>query len=173
MYGYFTNECLSISLERKSDGNLTLHISSDYGNQRFHKSQLNVCEKRLATEVEKTWKDIKTKKLQTLFVGFGEIDHYDDMTDMYNTPTAFIKRGKKRAETGWREHGSIPKDWSINLHANILNTTTINPVLEVVKQSIGFSMFKPIEKELIKKMRPVLQKKKEYVNCYYSEDSED
>jgi len=172
MYGYFTNECLSISLERNKDGNLSLHICSDFGNQRFHKSQLNVCEKRLATEVEKTWKDIKTKKLQTLFVGFGEIDYYDNMTDRYETPTAYIKRGKKRAEIGSREHGSIPKDWNVNLHANILNTTTIGPVLEVVKNGIGISLYKPIEKLLIKSFRPVLQKKKEYAS-YYSENTED
>jgi hypothetical protein len=172
MYGYFTNECLSISLERNKDGNLSLNISSDFGNQRFHKSQLNVCEKRLATEVEQTWKAIKTKKLQTLHVGFGEIDWYDSMTDMYDTPTAYIKRGKKRAEVGWVDHGSIPKDWSVNLHANILNTITINPVLEVVKNAIGMPMYKPIEKLLIKSFRPVLQKKKEYAS-YYSENTED
>jgi hypothetical protein len=169
MNTYFTNECLSISLERHKDNTLSLEIGSDFGNQRYHKQQLHVCEKRLASAVEGFWKSTKTKKLQGVHVGFGEIDHYDDMTDIYHTPTAFIKRGKRKVETSWREHGSIPKDWSINLHAAIADTTTINPVLEVVKNAIGFSKFKAIEKELIKKFRPVLQKKKEYGN-YYSEN---
>ena len=170
MYNYFTKECLSINLERDKDNNLHLHISSDYGNQRYHKQQLHVDSKRLAEAVEKLWKSVKSKKLQSVHVGFGECDHYDDMTDVYHTPTAYIKRGKRIAETGWREHGSIPKDWSINLHARILDTTTIGPVMQVIQNAIGFSKFKPIEKELIKKIRPVLQKKKEYVNCYYSEE---
>jgi hypothetical protein len=164
MYGYFSNDCLEITLERNRDNKLALHISSDYGDSRYHKQQLHACEKRLAEELEKTWKAIKTKKLQTLVVGFGEIDHYDDMTDIYETPTAYIKRGKRKAQIGSREHGSIPKDWSVNLHANLLDTTTIGPVLEVVKNAIGFTMYKPIEKLLIKSFRPVLQKKKTYVN---------
>ena len=169
METYFTNECLSISLERHKDNSLSLEIGSDFGNSRFRKSQLNVCEKRLATAVERFWKSTKTKKLVGVHVGFGAIDHYDNMTDIFYTPTAYIKRGKKKVENGWREHGAIPKDWSVNLHAAIADTTTINPVLEVVKNAIGYTKFKPIEKELIKKFRPVLQKKKDYGN-YYSEN---
>jgi hypothetical protein len=99
-------------------------------------------------------------------VGFGEIDYYDNMTDMYCTPVASIKRGKRKAEIDYCDHGAIPKDWSINLSAVILNTTTINPILEVIESAIGLSKFKIMEKELIKKLRPVLQKKKTYVNYY-------
>ena len=127
------------------------------------------CEKRLAKALESTWKAIKTKKLQSLHVGFGEIDWYDDMTDMYSTPTAYMKRGKRIAEVSSREHGSIPKDWSIHLSARILDTTTINPVLEVVKNAIGFTLYKQMEKQLIKTLRPVLQKKKDH-SCFGLED---
>jgi hypothetical protein len=168
MYNYFSNDCLEITLQRNRDNNLSLHISSDYANERFHKQQLYADEKRLASAVEELWKSVKSKKLQAVHVGFGEIDHYDDMTNMYDTPTAYIKRGKRKAEIGSREHGSIPKDWSINLSATILNTTTINPILEVVKNALGFSKFKPIEKLLVKALRPVLQKKKDSV-IYYNE----
>lgn len=172
MYGYFTNECLSISLERNSDNSLSLQISSDFGNSRYRKSQLHVCEKRLADAVGQLWKAVKSKKLQAIHVGFSECDYFNNLTDVYYTPTAYIKRGKRIAETGWREHGSIPKDWSIDLHATILDTTTINPLLEVIKNAIEYTLYKPIEKQLIKIMRPVLQKTKTYAS-YYSENTSD
>jgi len=164
MYNYFTKDCLEITLDRNKENNLCLHISSDYGDGRYHKQQLFACEKRLASALEATWKAIKTKKLQSLHVGFGECDHYDNMTDMYDTPTAFMKRGKKKAEIGSREHGSIPKDWEVHVSARILDTTTINPVLEVIKNAIGYNLYKPMEKVIIKAIRPVLQKKKTYIH---------
>jgi hypothetical protein len=172
MYNYFTNDCLSVSLRRNSDNTLSLSIGSDYGNGRFHKSQLHVCEKRLAQSLEELWKAVKSKKLQSVFVGFSECDYYDNMTDMYDTPNAYMKRGKRKAEIGSSEHGCIPKDWSINLSATILDTTTINPILEVVKNALGFSKFKAMEKELVKRLRPVLQKKEGYAK-YYLESDED
>jgi hypothetical protein len=52
MYMYFTNDCLSITLERDHDNNLRLHISSDYADGRFHKQQLHACEKRLGDSLE-------------------------------------------------------------------------------------------------------------------------
>lgn len=114
---------------------------------------------------------MKSKKLQSARAGFGEIDHYDDMTDIYDTPVVSMKRGKRKAEIDYCDHGSIPKDWSINFSARILNTTTINPVLEVVKAVLGYTKFKAMEKELVKALRPVLQKKKQYVN-YYKQTSD-
>lgn len=163
MNTYFTKECLEITLDRNKENNLCLHISSDYGNSRFRKQQLHACEKRLAMAVEGLWKSVKSKKLQSVHVGFGECDYYDNMTDMYETPTAYIKRGKRKAEIGSREHGSIPKDWEIHLSAKILNTTTIGPILEVIKNALGYSIFKENEKLLVAKLRPVLQKKKDYI----------
>ena len=165
MYNYFTKECLEITLERNKDNNLILSISSDYGDGRYHKSQLYTDKKRLAESLQQLWKSVKSKKLQAVHIGFGEQDHYDDMTDMYETPTAYIKRGKRIATIGSREHGSIPKDWSVDLSARILDTKAINPVLEVIKNAIGLNLYKPMEKDLIKALRPVLQKKKSHV-CF-------
>jgi hypothetical protein len=170
MYNYFTKDCLSINLERDKDNNLHLYISSDYGNGRYHKQQLYACEKRLASALEDLWKSVKSKKLQSVHVGFGECDHYDNMTDMYDTPTAYMRRGKRRAEIGSREHDSIPKDWEVHLTARILNTTTISPILEVIKNAIGFNLYKPMEKLIIKNLRPVLQKKKNYIHFGLYED---
>lgn len=164
MYNYFTKDCLEITLERDKDNNLILHISSDYGNGRYHKQQLYADEKRLAESLQQLWKSVKSKKLQSVHVGFGECDHYDDMTDMYETPTAYIKRGKRVATIGSREHGSIPKDWEVHVSARLLDTSTIGPVLEVIKNAIGFNLYKPMEKLIIKTLRPVLQKKKNYIH---------
>jgi hypothetical protein len=163
MYSYFTKDCLEITLDRNKENNLCLHISSDFGNGRYHKQQLHACEKRLASAVEGLWKSVKSKKLQSVHVGFGECDYYDNMTDMYDTPTAFMKRGKKKAEIGAREHGSIPKDWEVHLSARILDTKAIGPVLEVIKNALGYPIFKENEKLLIAKLRPVLQRKKDYI----------
>jgi hypothetical protein len=75
-----------------------------------------------------------------------------------------MKRGKRKAEIGAREHGSIPKDWEIHLSAKILDTKAIGPILEVIKNALGFSLYKPMEKVIIKAVRPVLQKKKNYIH---------
>jgi hypothetical protein len=166
MYKYFTNNCLSIILERDHDNNLRLHISSDYANGNYHKQKLYIDEKRFAISLEDLWKSIKTKKLQSIRAGFGEIDYYDNMTDIYTTPVVSMMRGKRKAEIEYCNHGSIPKDWSMNLSAVILNTTTINPILEVIETAIGLFRFEAIKKELVKMLRPVLQKKKTYVNYY-------
>jgi len=177
MYNYFTKDCLDITLERGREDKLILHISSDYGKEAFHKQQLFVDEKRLATELERTWKEVKSKKLQSIFIGFGECDHYDDMTNIYYTPTAYIKRGKRKAEMGSREHGCIPKDWSVNFSAVLLDTTTIGPVLQVVESALDHKKYNGLSKEynllkkqLTKAFRPILQKKKVYVNYHIDEE---
>jgi hypothetical protein len=176
MYGYFSNDTLSITIERGKEDKLIIHVSSDFGNERYRKQQLFVDEKRLATELERMWKQTKTKKLQSLFIGFGEIDHYDDMTDMYDTPTAYIKRGKKKADIGCREHGSIPKDWSVHVTAVLLDTTTIGPVIQVIESVLDQKKYNGLSKDfnamkvkITKAFRPVIQKKKVYVN--FSEDN--
>jgi hypothetical protein len=112
MRNLFTNECLTISTSRLSDGTIKLEINSDFkGSSR--KSELYVNEERLAKEVEDFWKATKTKKLQKLRVCFDEIDWYDDEVDVYQTPIVTIERGLKRAKVSHRNHGSVPKDWGV------------------------------------------------------------
>jgi len=158
-----TDLTISVSRGRTNETNIVLHISSDYSKES-HKSQLCVDEGRLATEVERFWKSIKTKKLLSMNVGFGEIDWYDDETDMYETPSISIKRGLKRAKIGYVNHGSIPKDWSFEFACVFADTTTISPILEVVKSALGSHFSAKAEKEFTKAVRPFLQKKIKYAN---------
>ena len=137
MKNNFIQNGLRISVTRDSQTNeLVVYITSDYSRSQ-HKGQLYVDAKKLAVEVENLWKSIKTKKLQSMNVAFDEIDWYDSMTDIYETPKISIKRGLRKAVIGYREHGSIPKDWEFNFVARISDTSTSTPIMEVVKQTLG------------------------------------
>ena len=165
MKNLFTSECLSIQVARRQENKITLTISSDYsGSDR--KSQLYVNGERLATTLESFWKGIKTKKLFLVNVSFSEIDWYDDMCDVYETPSITIKRGLKKAKVGYQEHGSIPKDWSVELICIFADTTTNTPILEVVKSALGGFFDAEFEKKFIKELRPFLQKKVNHINVY-------
>lgn len=159
MNQYFISNGLSIGVYRDSNTKeLILRINSEYS-QTNHKGTIHPSENRLAEALEKLWKSIKTKKLQSMFVGFDHIDWYDDEVDVYETPTASIKRGLKKAKISDRSHGSIPKDWEFELSARFSDTSTSTPIMETVKQTIG-SFFTPeLQKKFKKQLTPVLQKK--------------
>jgi hypothetical protein len=158
MKSLFTKECLSVSVNRIQDNKLRLSISSDYsGSER--KSQLYVNEKRLAEVVEGFWKSIKTKNLLSMSVSFSEIDWYDDMTDMYETPIIRMERGLKKARIGYKDHGSIPKEWSVDVYFTFSDTTKNTPILEVVKGALGSHFDADAEKKFVKSLKPLLQKK--------------
>lgn len=170
MYRNFTEDCLEIKVERNTmrDGSgsfLILVIESDYAGG-CHKSQLYVDGDRLAKQLEEVWKSIKTKKLLYLNAFFAEIDHYDDETDIYYTPSVFIKRGLKRAKVGEDSHGSIPKDWTYKVVAKFNETTTITPIIEVIKKVLYSKFTLAREKEFTKALRPVLQRKKDEAMYY-------
>lgn len=169
MQNLFTSNCLDISVMRDQDSTLRLRISSDFSGSN-RKSQLWVNEDRLAKDVETFWKSVKTKKLLAAQIRFSEIDWYDDMTDMYETPFISIKRGLKRAKIGSDSHGSIPKDWSIDFAAKIADTTTISPIIEVVKAVLGRHFNSDVEKDFTKKLRLVLQRKANSANFYRDGD---
>jgi hypothetical protein len=168
MRNLFTRECLTIQVARRQENKIALTISSDYsGSDR--KSQLYVNEQRLATEVESFWKGIKTKKLLLANVSFSEIDWYDDMCDVYETPSITIKRGLKKARISHQEHGSIPKDWSVDLFCMFDDTTTNTPILEVIKSALGGYFNADYEKKFVKELKPFLQKKTNHINVYSEE----
>lgn len=161
----FTNSCLSIGVSRSSNDKLRVDISSDFsGSSR--KSQLYVNKDYVGEQFEKSWKSIKTKKLIEMRLSFGEIDWYDDMTDVYETPIVHIARGQKKVRFGTREHGSIPKDWSIDVTAYVSDTTTKTPIIEVVKKVLGSYFTSDMEKKFTKELKLVLQKKTQHCNLY-------
>lgn len=170
MRNLFTDECLTIDVARRDENKIALSISSDYsGSDR--KSELYVNGERLAEDVERFWKGIKTKKLLSVNVSFGEIDWYDDMCDVYCTPSVTIKRGLKKAKISHHDHGSIPKDWSVDLFCVFADTTTNTPLLEVIKSALGGHFDSGMEKRFIKELKPFLQKKTSRlsVSLYYAD----
>jgi len=172
MRNHFTKDFLEISVERKAEDNkLVLHLTSETG--MCHKSQLYVNEKRLAEDLERFWKSIKTKKLLRLSTYFGEVDWYDDEVDVYETPHVAIQRGLKRAKIGYGTHGSIPKDWTFTMTSVFADTTANTPIMEVIKSALGSYFTPQIEKEFVKKLRPVLQKKVKYANYQGGSDGDD
>jgi len=162
MKNNFTSNCLSVYLNRRSTG-ISISISSDYSGS-CRKSPLHVNEKRLAEEIEHYWKSIKTKKMLSMSVGFGEIDWYDNLTNIYTTPFVTIERGLRKAKIREHDHGSIPKEWSFEFNAFISDTTTINPILEIVKGAIGSYLTPELEKSFVKQTRLLLQKKTSHVS---------
>jgi len=122
---------------------------------------------------ESLWKSIKTKKLLKLSVGFGEIDYYDNMTDMYEVPYASIERGLKKARIGYSTHGSIPKEWSCDLAMRFADTSANTPIMEAIKKTLGSTFTPEIEKEFAKKLKKVLQKKERYASYHYQSDDND
>jgi hypothetical protein len=158
MKNLFTNDCLSVSVSRLQEDKIRLCVSSDFsGSQR--KSQLHVNEERLSADVESFWKNTKTKKLLGMSVSFGEIDWYDNMTNIYETPIVKIERGLKKARVSYKDHGSIPKEWSVDVYFTFADTTTNTPIMEVVKGALGSRFNSDAEKKFTKELKPFLQKK--------------
>ncbi len=170
MNSNFTKDCLQINLGRNTDNTISVEVNCDYA-YSSRKSQLYANADKLRNEVEQFWKSIRTKKLLSMRVYFDEIDWYDDEVDVYQTPIIAIERGLKRAKVSERNHGSIPKDWSINVRMKFDDTTTNTPILEVVEKLLMHRFPTQAKVELIKKMKPFLRKEENYVG-YYNSDNE-
>lgn len=154
---------ISINFNKSTNGDIRMNISSDYSKSPW-KSSLHVNDKSISEDLLNLWRSIKTKKLLSMNISFDEIDYYDDMTDIYETPTFFIERGLRKARVGNRQHGSIPKAWSFDLSAKFSETKVITPILEVLRATLGTLFTEAHEKSLTKELRPLLQGKKTYVD---------
>jgi hypothetical protein len=171
MNSNFTKDCLQINLGRNSDNTISVEVSSDYA-YSSRKSQLYANSDKLRNEVEQFWKSIKTKKLLSMRVGFDEIDWYDDEVDVYQTPIIRIERGLKRAKLSERNHGSVPKDWSIDARFKFDDTTTNTPILEVLEKLLVHKFPTQAKIKIIKDLKPFLRKEVKSVN-YYNNQSDD
>lgn len=160
----FTKNCLSLTVSRfkSNDGDrVSLDINSDFsGSSR--KSQLYVNEDRITSDVERLWKGVKTKKLMGISTSFGEVDYYDNMTDVYQTPSVMIKRGLRKARVYHRDHGSIPKDWSFDFRALFSDLKTTGPLMEVIKASLSDKITPDDEKKIKKQLLLFLKTGKAY-----------
>jgi len=155
MRNYFTDECLEISL-RRNENKLILTMSSDYSRSN-HKGQLYVNDEAMAEDVLRLWKSIKTKKLVRVHASFDEIDWYDDEVDVYETPVIIMERGLRKAKIGSRNHGSIPKDWTIDVSMVFLDLQTKKPILDCIKATLGSLFTTDMEKNFVKRYNPIIK----------------
>jgi hypothetical protein len=146
---------------------MKLSISSDYS-QSCRKSRLFVDAVKLGSQLEAFWKGLKTKKIQSARVSFSEIDHYDSVIDVYTVPSFSIERGLRKARLSKNEHGSIPKDWSVDLDCEIAFTSTIGPLIEIIDAALNRYLSDEQRKKLALALRPVLQCKVTSV-CHFIE----
>jgi len=158
----FVQDELQINLFRRDD-KVCLSIYSLYtGSNR--KSQLYVNENRLSSDLESFWKSIKTTKLKSVSISFQEEDHYDDMTDMYETPTFVMKRGLRKCKIDQREHGSIPKEWGIEVFCVFEKLQTKKPILDVIRLVLGGFFTTEMEKKFVKQYNPIIKQVPQKVN---------
>lgn len=163
MENIFKNNTISINVYREKEDKISLSISADYTYSN-HKGTISVPTKKYGDDFESTWKSIKTKKLQSMSLSFGEIDWYDDEVDVYETPIFSMERGLRKVKINNRRHGSIPKDWSADLDATLLDTATVTPVIEVIKAVLGYKFTETDDKKFRKEVKSFMQKKEKYYN---------
>lgn len=162
MERYFNiDDELSIALHRRSDNKFELTIEADYCHS-MRKSQIYIGKEtieEIKNNLLRCWKNTKTKKLKSVSFYFEEIDWYDNLVDIYTTPTFFMERGKKKPKVGYQQHGSIPKDWSVKLSFTFETTTKITPFMEVINNFFNVNFDKEEKKRLEKMLRNVLKDK--------------
>jgi hypothetical protein len=169
IYHYFNRDYISINLERLPDNKTSIRISGDY-NRSPRKSRLYFDAEILKKDTLTLWKSIKTPKLEKLCFYFGEIDWYDDLTDIYYTPVSIMQKGKKLPESFPSAHGSIPKDWSFNILMHFNDIKQKKVIFDVLDKILGFEFNDTVKKDFLKELKPFLGGK---VNNIYFNLNED
>ncbi len=149
---------VAISLQKPHSGMLEMFIRSDY-RQSLRKDKIYFSKEKIneiQNELKERWKNTKTKKLKSALFYFEELDWYDDLTDIYQTPVFSIRRGKQKPQVTYQSHGSIPKEWGAVLHFTIEMTSKITPLMEVVDKFFNANFNKEERKKLEKMFRGVL-----------------
>ena len=161
MKHYFTDECLNVDL-RRNENKIVVTIDSDYARSN-RKGQLYVSGEGVAKDILDLWKSIKTKKLARVHLSFDEIDWYDDEVDVYQTPVVIMERGLRKPKIGSRNHGSIPKEWSVCLSLVFIDLQTKKPILDCIKAVLGYRFTTEMEKKFVKQYNPIIKQVPELV----------
>ena len=93
-------------------------------------------------------------KFDGLSLSYNEIDYYDNIVDVYETPYIFFNKGKgKRKPTvSSTEHGCIPKDWSEISNLKLENPKTIKPI-EIFLSNFNITLTRKQVMEVRKAMK--------------------
>jgi hypothetical protein len=170
----FSKSGLRIGVSLSDPNSVSLSIESDYSNSP-RKSRLYINPDRLADKVEDFYRVLKTKTTKLTYVRlfFTEIDWYDNMTDMYETPVVLMSKGHKKPRVGYNSHGSIPKDWGVVLIVKFNPIKQKKPITEAIKLAVGSLLnttdIENIEKTLGKFLSGKLMEK-QYLNMSFYED---
>lgn len=168
IHNYFTDNDLSITLIYNDSSHFLMEISSDFSGSN-RKSQLHVNEKLIADDLKRFKRSLKTKNLVSIRLDFDGIDHYDDMTDMYDTPMFLLKKGFTNPTIRHRTFGYIPKDWEISMQFLVKKTSTNTTIMEIASNALGV-LLKAEEKKFKKAIKPILQGKENRVTVYLHND---
>lgn len=164
MNNYLCKNELSISVRKmipnEAGQAIRIMIQSDF-NGECHKERLYVDKKDLEKHLKELWPLLKAAsgKVLSASISFDHIDYYDDMTEPYTTPSAYIKRGLTNPKMGYREWGSIPKDWSTEVGISFAATTRATPIMKALDVALGSLINHLDRKKLQKKLQELLSAK--------------
>ena len=135
-----SNNIVKVSVELDLNNRKSrLHISDNKAEERFTK----------ILDVVKSF-----SKFKKLTLNYDEIDYYDNMVDVYETPYIYFEKGagKRKPTLDHVEHGCIPKDWSEYLTLSLEDPKTMKPI-EVFLTQFGIALTPKQEKEVRKAMK--------------------
>lgn len=165
MNNYLSKNELSISVRKgiSNDSGQAIRISiqSDFDGHDYHKDKLHISSSLLQAQLKLLWQALKSASTKVLSasISFDQIDYYDDMTEPYTTPYAFIKRGLTNPKLGSKEWGSIPKDWSTDISISFAATSRATPIMKALDVVLGSLMNHFDRKKLQKKIQELLSAK--------------
>lgn len=136
----------------RTNGIVRVDVCVDLDNR---KSKLHISDKNAETRFGKILTKVKSfSKFKKLSLSYNEIDYYDDLIDIYETPYINYTKGvgKRKPTIAHCEHGSIPKDWEECFILALDNPKTIKPV-EVFLKQFNISLKTKQLKEVRKAMK--------------------
>lgn len=89
--------------------------------------------------IKKVWDETKNAAADDLFLGFSEIDYYDEGDYVYETPNFSIKKGSKKTNINYSKRTTIPKGWEAFVNYYFTKNIQTTKVLQVLEQ-FGFNL---------------------------------
>ncbi len=137
----------------RSNGIVKIDVSIDVENNR--KSELHISDKRAEEKFNKVLTKVKAfSKFKRLSLSYNEMDYYDNMIDVYETPYINYTKGagKRKPTISHCEHGCIPKEWEECFSLTLDNPKTIKPI-EVFLNHFNITLTSKQLKEIRKAMK--------------------
>lgn len=140
-----------ISINR-SNNVVSVSVEVDLNNR---KSRLYINENKAEERFTNLLDTVKTfSKFKKLILNYDEIDYYDNLVDVYETPYIFFEKGsgKRKPTIDHIEHGCIPKDWTESFNLFLEDPKTMKPI-QVYLEYFNIKLTPKQEKEIRKAMK--------------------